>query len=266
MNPQARLAPHLHADMARRLRPPASQHMAGAGSLDASSAGMLLDALRRLALNQRDVGEALLPALQDLVARLDPQNTQAVPSLAQRARAAEEEARALRLALGNLAQGVRRDELTGLLNRKGLVDAFEAESARSLREDASLCVALLDLDDFKRLNDQHGHLAGDHALQHFATLAREHLRPQDAVGRFGGEEFVVLLPGASPAEAVTIIGRLQAALATRVPRWQARDIPLSFSAGIVRVQAQESWHQALARADNAMYAAKRAGKARSLVA
>ncbi|MEC5398261.1 GGDEF domain-containing protein [Uliginosibacterium sp. H1] len=263
MNPQVRLAPHLHTDMARRLRPPATPNMANPGALDAGSAGMLLDALRRLALNQRDVGAAILPALQDLVARLDPQ---AMPTLAQRAHAAEEEARALRQALGNLAHGVRRDELTGLLNRKGLVDAFDAESARAARDDGMLCVALLDLDDFKRLNDHHGHLAGDHALQHFATLARDHLRPQDAMGRFGGEEFIVLLPGASPAEAVTIIERLQAALATRAPHWQARDIPLSFSAGVIRVQAHESWHQAITRADGAMYVAKRAGKARCLAA
>ena len=103
--------------------------------------------------------------------------------------------------LKRLSDEVSTDPLTGVANRRGLLAAFEAESARAERGGEPLAIALIDLDDFKRLNDSLGHAAGDQALIQLAARARESLRPSDVLARFGGEEFVVLLPASDVAQA-----------------------------------------------------------------
>ncbi|PZQ26804.1 MAG: GGDEF domain-containing protein, partial [Stenotrophomonas acidaminiphila] len=122
--------------------------------------------------------------------------------------------------------------------------------------------ALLDLDDFRHINAAHGHLGGDAALCHVVTLARATLRATDAVARFGGEEFVLLLPETSFLEAMGTLERLRDRLAHKPLVYEGRGILVTFSAGVARWQPGESQDELLARADRAMYQAKQAGKNR----
>ncbi|MCC7483849.1 MAG: diguanylate cyclase [Burkholderiales bacterium] len=179
---------------------------------------------------------------------------------------AEREMHKLQRALAQATELARHDSLTGLLNRKGLEDAMRRELARSRRRATPLCVALIDIDDFKQLNDTHGHQSGDAALAHLAELARATLRPQDALARYGGEEFVFLLPDTSLDQAVAAISRLQRELARREFVRGGHGIAIRFSAGVALLGADEGKDGVLARADGALYAAKRAGKNRVVTA
>ena len=168
--------------------------------------------------------------------------------------------------LDETSELVRYDPLTGVLNRKGLDEALEREIARARRHSSSMCVGLLDLDNFKQLNDTFGHRTGDEALRHLAEVARGALRQEDIIGRLGGEEFLILLPDADEEQATQIMTRLQRALTTHIFLADNSRVLITFSAGIARVLPEQSAHDAIDRADKAMYAAKRAGKNRVLVA
>jgi diguanylate cyclase len=170
---------------------------------------------------------------------------------------------------GELAQAVelvRQDQLTGTLNRKGLDEVLEREMARGQRRNAPLCVAMLDIDNFKKLNDTYGHQTGDEALTHLARVVQDTLRPQDTVARYGGEEFVIVLPETELAEGVTAMTRLQRELTRRIFLHDNEKTLITFSAGVARFGQDETREQALARADAAMYEAKRAGKNRVIAA
>lgn len=164
----------------------------------------------------------------------------------------------LEKALAEAREFASIDPLTGALNRRGFENAFQRELARSRRNGAGLALALIDLDNFKRLNDRHGHLAGDQALVHLVRVVHAALRPSDVLARFGGEEFVLLLPETSLADAAAAIARIQRQLAAQP--LSGRECVLTFSAGVVVQQAGESLAASIARADAATYAAKRAGK------
>jgi diguanylate cyclase (GGDEF)-like protein len=159
-----------------------------------------------------------------------------------------------------LARLATIDPLTGLLNRRAFFE--RAAIARNLAERAELPVAvlMLDIDHFKRLNDGHGHGAGDEALRAFAALATAALREQDLLGRLGGEEFAVLLPGADSRGAQRAAERLRAAMADALLRFDGEPCTLTVSIGLTVVAAGEPLHLALARADRALYAAKRSGR------
>ncbi|WP_233198660.1 MULTISPECIES: GGDEF domain-containing protein [Luteimonas] len=159
----------------------------------------------------------------------------------------------------------REDELTGCLNRRGFDEAFDREAAR-MGEDRPLCMALADLDDFRRLNAVHGHLGGDAALRHFADVARLTLRDRDVIGRFGGEEFVILMPATSMPHALAALARLRTVLARRSVAHDAARIAMTFSAGVAMRRPNETFESLLKRADLAMYSAKREGKDRSMAA
>ena len=168
--------------------------------------------------------------------------------------------------LAQAAELVRQDQLTGVLNRKGLDEALGREVARGRRRGAPLCVAMLDIDNFKTLNDSYGHQTGDGALIHLATVVEDALRPQDTIGRYGGEEFVILLPETELDDAMTALTRLQRELTRRFFLHGNERMLITFSAGVARVGQDEACEQALARADTAMYEAKRAGKNRVVAA
>ncbi len=161
---------------------------------------------------------------------------------------------------------IRHDPLTGVLNRKGLDEAMARETAFAQRRGTPLCVGLLDIDNFKQINDTHGHQTGDEALRHLTDVVRENLRPQDSVARYGGEEFVILLPDTVLDAAIAALVRLQRALTKRFFLARQQKLLITFSAGVAQLQDGESPPQAIDRADKAMYIAKRSGKNRVLAA
>lgn len=157
---------------------------------------------------------------------------------------------------------VRHDQLTGALNRRGLEEIFTKEAARAARHDTVLCVALLDIDNFKKLNDSMGHDAGDAALIHLAQVCRETLRPQDTVARYGGEEFIVLLPDTPLDDAVKALTRLQRELTRKFFLHSNDRILITFSAGVTQMHAEDDQGSVIKRADESMYLAKTSGKNR----
>ena len=152
-----------------------------------------------------------------------------------------------------------KDPLTGLLNRRGFFDLGEAALARARRHSVPWVLMMLDLDHFKRVNDNHGHEVGDRALALFARLMAENQRAGDLVGRIGGEEFGVLLSHANPAAAIAFDERLR----ERLLRTSKAELgfELNFSAGLVQALADpENLQSVLQRADTALYRAKGAGR------
>ncbi len=164
--------------------------------------------------------------------------------------------------LTQLSEVVRIDQLTGVLNRRGMDEAFSTEIARYRRNGELLSVALLDIDNFKSLNDQHGHAAGDTALKHLAGVVKRTVRPTDIVTRMGGEEFVVILPNTNLEEAVTTMSRLQRALTKEYFLGNNQKLLITFSAGVALFQEDDDVTSILLRADQAMYLAKKSGKNR----
>ncbi len=153
------------------------------------------------------------------------------------------------------------DGLTGLANRRACSDALQAEAARADRLETPLSVVLADLDGFKDVNDAHGHAVGDEVLRTFSAVLRETLRDSDIAGRWGGEEFLLLLPGADAEGAAQLAERVRAALAERtIPG--AGDLRVTVSLGVAEYASQSGTAQVVAAADRALYRAKRSGKDR----
>ncbi|WP_020652754.1 GGDEF domain-containing protein [Massilia niastensis] len=182
------------------------------------------------------------------------------------AQGAEQRIRELEAELQHMSELVREDQLTGSLNRRGLDDVFERESARADRRGTPLCVALLDLDNFKRLNDTYGHLAGDAALKHLVKVVRDTLRSMDVIARFGGEEFLILLPETNVEAASAAMVRVQRELTRHFFLHDNEKMLITFSCGVALRLPNEDQASLTARADRAMYQAKNSGKNRVVVA
>jgi diguanylate cyclase len=191
-------------------------------------------------------------------ARLNEEHAKA-SQLSQRVNELENELR-------RLAEEVTTDQLTQVSNRRGLLKVFEVERARMERAGTSLAVGLLDIDNFKRLNDEHGHQTGDDALKALAALITKTLRVTDLVARYGGEEFVVLLPETNLKEAQDTLTRLQRSLSGGLFLNENKDMLVTFSAGVTACRAGERIEAVLERADQALYEAKRTGKNRTCIA
>jgi diguanylate cyclase (GGDEF)-like protein/PAS domain S-box-containing protein len=157
--------------------------------------------------------------------------------------------------LEQLRSTARTDPLTGLANRRAWDDELNRELVRSRRYESRLCLAMLDLDHFKRFNDARGHLAGDRLLEDAARAWSDVLRPTDTLARYGGEEFALLLPHCDTTTAEAIVARLLDA----VPEGQTA------SCGIAEWDAMETAEALTARADAALYMAKRAGRAQAVL-
>jgi len=164
----------------------------------------------------------------------------------------------LEQALTEAREAACTDPLTGALNRRGFDKACQRELARARRSGSPLALAHIDLDNFKRLNDTFGHLVGDKALIRLVDILHRSMRPSDVLCRFGGEEFILMLPETDLARAYAAMSRfLRDFSAQAVP---GTDCVMTFSAGVVVPEHDESVEEAIARADAATYAAKHAGK------
>jgi diguanylate cyclase len=175
---------------------------------------------------------------------------------------AEERIKTLEQELMQVSELVREDQLTGALNRRGLDETLDRELKRADRSKNQLCVALLDIDNFKKLNDSLGHQAGDRALTHLTKVIKDSLRPTDAVGRYGGEEFVIILPDTDLEAGVEALQRLQRDLTKKFFLHNNERILVTFSAGVALRGEAEDQEDLLGRADKAMYQAKQTGKNR----
>lgn len=159
-------------------------------------------------------------------------------------------------------QNANIDTLTGLHNRRWLEHTFNRESTRCAFNDTPLSLLMIDVDHFKAYNDEHGHLAGDYALCLVAHTLRSQLRPKDSMTRYGGEEFVILLPDLDHDEALTIGERLRQSL-EKIPSFYS---PLgvlpgvTISIGLSSYSQRDTLHNLLARADSALYRAKQQGR------
>ena len=181
----------------------------------------------------------------------------------ERAGALEGRVRELETQLGRLSDEAHTDALTRVANRRGLERLFLQESARAQKGGAPLAVGLLDVDNFKKLNDRLGHAAGDQALKALAAAVGERLRPVDHVARYGGEEFVVLLRGLALAPAQEALTRLQRGLSASLFLHDGEEVLVTFSAGVTLWREGEALEAAIERADAGLYEAKRAGKNRT---
>lgn len=168
----------------------------------------------------------------------------------------------LTAALERIQTLATRDELTLLANRRSMVELLEKEERRVRSIDLPNCVALLDIDWFKHVNDMYGHEAGDEVLQAFARQALISLRVSDKIGRWGGEEFLVLLPDTDQEAGRAVLDRFREDVAAlRFPGYTP-SLRVSFSAGLVTMMPGEPAKEALRRADQALYEAKHQGRNR----
>jgi two-component system, cell cycle response regulator len=176
--------------------------------------------------------------------------------------------RQLNEAKDQLSHQASHDSLTGLLNRGAILAALDQELSRARRRQHSLCLCLCDIDHFKQVNDRHGHLTGDQVLREVAQRISQGLRDYDRVGRYGGEEFLVLLE--APAEqAIHLAERLRQAICDRPIHAEGLTLSLSISIGLCVYNPpldQRQAHTLIAQADAALYQAKAQGRNRLVVA
>jgi diguanylate cyclase len=249
-----------------------TQMLAELGELG-SKTGNFHESVGRYAavIEESDSLESLTGVVREMVAE-----SKAVQSLVQHTqeRLQEEHSKATDLTqrvteledeMKRLSDEVSTDQLTQIANRRGLMQAFEIERARLERNGGSLSIGLLDIDNFKRLNDELGHSAGDEALKSLAAIVSKTLRPTDRVARYGGEEFVVLLPETPADEGEQVLTRLQRSLTGGLFMHKEKQIFVTFSAGVTGYRLAERIEDSLERADQALYEAKRTGKNRTCI-
>jgi diguanylate cyclase (GGDEF)-like protein len=161
-----------------------------------------------------------------------------------------------------LRQTARRDTLTQMPNRLAILEQLSDELERARRQHTPLSIAMLDLDHFKQINDSHGHLVGDDVLRHCADHLQQRLRRNDSIGRYGGEEFLLVLPGTDASGALELVDQLRQSLTQQPAQIDGKSIALSFSAGIYgsTSPAGEDITGMLLKADAALYRAKHAGR------
>lgn len=173
-----------------------------------------------------------------------------------------EQKQALRATLQQVEELAMRDSLTGLYNRRHVEGLLEQECLRHARSGAPLSIALIDLDHFKQVNDTHGHATGDAVLATAARVLAEQLRRTDLVGRWGGEEFLLVLPDTDLPEAWTVLERARIALSQVVVTLAAPQLRVTLSAGLAKARPEGSTGAMLEEADRGLYRAKAQGRNR----
>jgi diguanylate cyclase len=157
------------------------------------------------------------------------------------------------------------DLLTGLPNRRHILGLLDEALAANEATGSDLCVAVIDIDHFKAINDAHGHEAGDAVLEHFARSCRARVRTKDLLGRTGGEEFLLLLPEVQLDHAVRIIDRIRDGFPAAILGQSELELPCTFSAGVTEALPDDDRSSILRRADRALYAAKEGGRNRTRI-
>ena len=156
----------------------------------------------------------------------------------------------------------RTDPLTGVLNRRAILSHIGSELSRAKRDNTHISISMLDLDHFKKINDTFGHLAGDAVLRESMNRVEDAIRTYDAVGRFGGEEFIVVLPGAKQADAFTIAERIRLKINEKNADVDGVSIPFTTSQGVATCNGKSTVDKLIAKADEALYRAKENGRNR----
>ena len=166
----------------------------------------------------------------------------------------------LATAVGTIRTLATIDELTSLANRRYMNEVLTAEERRRVGAEQPICIALLDLDFFKRVNDRFGHDGGDAVLRAFAAAARVELRSADVLARWGGEEFLMLLPDTDMAQAQAVLARMAERVSCVRLTELCGDLQITFSGGVAERRTGEPFADTISRADKAMYAAKSSGR------
>ena len=205
-----------------------------------------------------DIARGLDAGANDYVAK--PHNNaelRARLGVGQRMLELQSEANAARQALAHEAM---HDPLTGIFNRRAIMDLLRKELARAAREDQALSVGLCDIDHFKQVNDTHGHQSGDDVLCSFVQCIQSGLRSYDHVGRYGGEEFLVLAPGARGAAESGLYERLRKGVADSAMHTRSGNLKITVSIGVAEGLGEDAADEVLAAADAALYRAKDNGR------
>ena len=225
---------------------------------DAADYGRMLNASAQAIDAQklpRNAVEALLEVTRQMIERTE--------TAERRLRSTNGELRSLQRDLSVAQESAERDPLTGLPNRRALEQAMVRAVDTARRADAALSVAFCDIDNFKRLNDVHGHAVGDRVLRLVGDCLSEDADDRTFVGRQGGEEFVVLFEGLPVIEAAARIDAIREALSERTLRSRSDGTPIgrvTFSAGVAALSGPETGEELLHRADLALYRAKEGGR------
>ncbi|PIE61400.1 MAG: GGDEF domain-containing protein [Desulfobacterales bacterium] len=174
---------------------------------------------------------------------------------------------ALKRELEGVRQAAKTDTLTGLLNRRGFDEAFIQASREAQENNTPLTIVLCDIDHFKQVNDTHGHLIGDNVLKMLAKLLHDHIKGKDIAARFGGEEFILILPDTDIPGGVALAEQMRKSLQKK--RWRSKTTgetigPITISLGIALYRPKEDVEALVQRADDALYVAKNNGRNRTI--
>ena len=164
-----------------------------------------------------------------------------------------------------LAEAARVDHLTGLLNRRGFAEEAEAEIRRMFRSGKGFAVVLADVDNFKQFNDLHGHVCGDHVLKRVAEILQERTRDVDRVARWGGEEFIFLLPETDTEGGAVLAEKLREAIASNLFEFDDQRLGITMTFGIAAFRKGESLDSCISRADTALYHGKEGGRNKVMI-
>ncbi|MEH6584234.1 MAG: diguanylate cyclase [Halioglobus sp.] len=164
-----------------------------------------------------------------------------------------------------LADAARHDPLTGVFNRRGFIEAAEVEAKRVARSGKEFSVVLADIDNFKLFNDRYGHACGDHVLYRVADMLKMRMRDVDRMGRWGGEEFIFLLPETDAEGAGVLAEKLRDAIANNLFEYSGERVTVTLTFGVAVHRKGESLDSAIARADNALYRGKERGRNQVMV-
>ena len=226
------------------------------------SAGIDLKELKGVVASRLESIVSAMDAYRGLNGERRDQVVSQISELSKRMETMEKEALALKEALKNQRTQAMKDGLTNLPNRQAYLEMAAKELARAKRHNLSVSLCVADVDHFKRVNDEYGHLSGDKVLKIIAKGLMKCLRQSDFVARYGGEEFIVLMPETTRTEAVTAMEKVRHAIASIPFHFRNERVQVTMSFGVTQIHKTDSLNAAFARADKALYAAKDLGRNR----